>query len=61
MELAIPFVALASLYVVNNKKKTKGDTKESFQNLTNELPNTNIPNKNYPEEYPLVVPDLENI
>jgi hypothetical protein len=53
MELAIPLVALGSLYVMNNQSK------ESFRNITNELPNTNIPNKNYPEEYPLVVPELE--
>jgi len=56
MELAIPLVALGSLYVMNNQH-TK--PKESFRNVSNELPNTNIPNKNYPDEYPLVVPELE--
>uniref|UniRef100_A0A6C0K030 DUF5899 domain-containing protein n=1 Tax=viral metagenome TaxID=1070528 RepID=A0A6C0K030_9ZZZZ len=56
MELAIPLVALGSLYVMNNQHKKP---KESFRNVSNELPNTNIPNKNYPDEYPLVVPELE--
>ena len=56
MELAIPLVALGSLYVMNNQHKKP---KESFRNVINELPNTNIPNKNYPDEYPLVVPELE--
>ena len=56
--LAIPLVALASLYVVNNQKKQNNAT-EAFQNITNDLPNTNIQNKNYPDEYPLVVPELE--
>lgn len=57
MELAlIPLVALGSLYVMNNQNKPK----ENFRNAnTNELPNTDIPNKNYPDEYPLVVPELE--
>jgi Family of unknown function (DUF5899) len=56
MELAIPLVALGSLYVMNNQHNK---SKENFRNVNNELPNTNIPNKNYPEEYPLVVPELE--
>lgn len=55
MELAIPLVALGSLYVMNTQKKQK----ENFRNSNNELPNTNIPNKNYPDEYPLVVPELQ--
>jgi hypothetical protein len=56
MELAIPLVALGSLYVMNNQY-TK--PKENFRNANNELPNTNVPNKNYPDEHPLVVPELE--
>jgi hypothetical protein len=56
MELAIPLVALGSLFVMNNQHKKP---KESFRNVSDELPNTNIPNKNYPDEYPLVVPELE--
>lgn len=56
MELAIPLVALGALYVMNNQPK---EQKESFRNITNELPNTNIPDKNYPDEYSIVVPELE--
>lgn len=48
MELAIPLIALGSLYIVTNQKQ-----KENFANNTKELPNTNIPNKNYPSEYPI--------
>jgi hypothetical protein len=48
MEIAIPLIALGSLYIVTNQKK-----KESFANNTKNLPNVNIPNKNYPSEYPI--------
>lgn len=42
--LAIPLIALGGLYIVSNQKnKTEG-----FQ-----LPNTNLPNRNYPDELPV--------
>ena len=44
--LAVPLVALASLYVINNQKKQNNAT-EAFQNIANDLPNTNIQNKNH--------------
>jgi hypothetical protein len=44
MELAIPLVALGSLYIVSNQ--TKEPKPEGF------LPNTNVPDKNYNEEVP---------
>ena len=50
MELAIPGIALGLLYVVTNQNKKS----ENFTNKSNELPNTNAPNRNYPEEYPVV-------
>lgn len=50
MELAIPGVALGLLYVVTNQNKKK----ENFTNNVNELPNTNVPNRNYPSEYPIL-------
>jgi len=50
MELAIPGVALGLLYVVTNQNKKK----ENFTNNVNELPNTNVPNRNYPSEYPVL-------
>jgi hypothetical protein len=58
MELAIPLIALGSLYVMNTQE-TKPKEKENFRNINNDLPNTNIPNKNYPDEHLLVVPELE--
>jgi hypothetical protein len=50
MEIAIPSVALGLLYVVTNQNKKK----ENFTNNVNELPNTNVPNRNYPNEYPIL-------
>ena len=61
MELAIPLVALGGLYIVSKNKNRPTNvepSQENFQGIgagkqTNELPNTNLPNKNYPEEYPV--------
>jgi len=53
MELLIPIVALGGLYYSTKKEDKK---KEGF---TQALPNTNIPNKNYPSEYPIVSTDTE--
>lgn len=55
MELAIPIVALGSLYYATNQSKKK----ETFQNNIPPLPNTNVPNKNYPSEYPVQSAELE--
>lgn len=41
MELAIPLVALGSLYIVSNQSKSPKPASEGF------LPNTNIPDRNY--------------
>jgi hypothetical protein len=49
MEVAIPLFALASLYVVSNQTK-KG---ENFTNRS-QLPNIDIPNRNYPTELPII-------
>ena len=45
MELAIPGVALGLLYVASNQNKKN----EGFSDYKG-LPNTNIPDKNYPDE-----------
>ena len=42
MELAIPLVALGSLYIVSNQSKPPKPANEGF------LPNTNVPDVNYP-------------
>jgi hypothetical protein len=54
MELAIPGVALGLLYVVSNQKKKN----EAFTGRT-QLPNVDVPNRNYPEEYPIVSSDTD--
>ena len=56
MELAIPLVALGGLYFVFNKEKNQGGSKEeSFVGQhRSQLPNVDIPNNNYPSEYPII-------
>lgn len=49
MELAIPGVALGLLYIVSNQKAKS----ENFRNRT-QLPNVDIPNRNYPQEFPVI-------
>ena len=56
MEVAIPLLALGGLYVISNQDKK--EAKENF-NTYNSLPNTNIPNRNYPSEYPVQSADLD--
>ena len=51
MEIAIPGIALGLLYVVTNQNKKNN---ENFTNKRNALPNADIPNRNYPTEYPVV-------
>jgi hypothetical protein len=55
MELAIPIVALGSLYYATNQSKKT----ETFKSNIPPLPNTDVPNKNYPEEYPVQNAELE--
>jgi len=59
MEIALPLVALSGLYLINKQPEKK----ESFQNQgkrTNEiLPNTDMPNRNYPTEYPIASAELD--
>lgn len=52
MELAIPIIALGGLYMASKNSNKKEETEEGFQNIE-PLPNTDIPNRNYPEEYPI--------
>jgi hypothetical protein len=49
MELAIPLVALGGLFIVSNQNKKNN---ENFKNIQ-QLPNTDIPDKNYPELPPI--------
>lgn len=54
MELAIPLFALGSLYLAS--KKADADMEENFETR---LPNVNIPNRNFPEEFPVVSGDTD--
>ena len=56
MEIVIPIIALGGLYIVSNQNKNK----ENFKTRKNdELPNTNVPNRNYPMEYPVLSPETD--
>jgi len=58
MELAIPGVALGLMYIMNGQSNRGNDDEEPFTSR-NELPNTNIPNRNFPEEYPIRTQTLD--
>ena len=55
MELAIPLIALGGLYIVSKQNRDE-ESEEGFVGYQ-DLPNTNIPNKNYPTEYPIETPE----
>ena len=68
MEFVIPLVALGGLYIVsknsNNENFTGqrgigGEEKISGSSDFTTLPNTDIPNKNYPSEYPVISQENE--
>lgn len=48
MEVVVPLFALSSLYLINNQNKKK-DNEEGFSSGSN-LPNTDVPTRNYPNE-----------
>jgi hypothetical protein len=50
MEIAIPAFAIGALYLINNQSKSN---KDGFNNRS-QLPNVDVPNRNYPSEYPIV-------
>ena len=58
MEVAIPMIALGSLYIASNQ-----DNKETFVSRGNQhniLPNTNLPTVNYPVYKDDTAPDINN-
>jgi hypothetical protein len=55
MEIGIPLVALAGLYLVSKQKPDK----EGFDRRIDDLPNTNIPDKNYPDGSHTLPTELE--
>ena len=60
MEIAVPLVALSGLYLISNQSKKTGSVNK-YENFVNHesLPNTDIPNRNYPEEYPIRSNDID--
>ena len=53
MELVIPLIGLSGLYLISKQK-------EGYKNKpTDTLPNIDIPNKNYPEEYPVMNREMD--
>jgi len=58
MELAIPGIALGLMYIMKGQSNNSSEQEESFANQ-NALPNTDIPNRNYPEEYPVRNEELD--
>tara|TARA_B100000123_G_scaffold146575_1_gene108260 strand:- start:12072 stop:13919 length:1848 start_codon:yes stop_codon:yes gene_type:complete len=58
MEIAIPGIALGLLYVANNQNKEEEKVNENFTSRST-LPNTNIPDKNYPTNDMVVSSELE--
>ena len=55
MEIVIPMFALSSLYLINNQSSQKKPSKTAgtTETFRNKLPNTDIPNRNYPTELPV--------
>jgi len=51
MELAIPLVALGGLYIISNQSSKQNGRKDGFVGRS-ELPNVDMPDRNYPAEYP---------
>jgi len=53
--LAIPLLALGGLYIVANQSKEPKPVQEGFyrNNPLNELPNVDVPNRNYPNDLPI--------
>lgn len=53
METVIPLIAIGGLYIISNQNKKQTQIhEENFANRTNNLPNTDILDINYPSEYP---------
>jgi len=56
MELLAPVAALAGLYVVSNQNKKENFSQRTGRYENNGLPNIDVPNTNYPQEYPVQNP-----
>ena len=54
MEVVIPLFALSTLYIINNQSKKNEEAFQNKSKWSSPLPNVDIPNKNYPEELPVI-------
>jgi Family of unknown function (DUF5899) len=62
MEIAIPFIALAGLYMVSKQTTDSDSKREGFDNahtMSSSLPNADITDRNYPDQYSTVVPEVD--
>ena len=57
MEFAIPLVALGGLYIVSKQNKEENEDYDEGFIGGQEIPNVDIPNKNFPTEYPIQTPE----
>ena len=55
MEVVVPLFALSGLYLINKQSR---EERENFQN-NQELPNTNVPDVNYPDSNNIQFPESE--
>ena len=62
MEIAIPLLAIGSLYIMSNQSKNGTSGSESFRTATqfgSNLPNVDVPDINYPEFYQGVSTEID--
>jgi hypothetical protein len=59
MEFAIPIIGLAGLYIVSNQNQKSENFANKNRNNAELLPNTDVPNTNFPDEYPIYSPDTQ--
>ena len=51
MELAIPLLAMGGLYLISNQSSKPNENFENRKQSQSQLPNVNIPDKNYPSNF----------
>jgi hypothetical protein len=59
MEFLAPIAALAGLYIVSNQNNVENFSDRTGQYENKGLPNIDVPNRNYPEEYPVKAPQSD--
>jgi hypothetical protein len=54
MEVLIPALALGGLYTISQQQKNRENFQDKGRIKSELLPNVDVPNKNFPDEYPIV-------